>query len=439
MLRYLDPSEHYFWLLDQVSSMNFAVIAEFSQFQDIAALQNALNILQQQPVFQLAISQDDNGRLLLQQHSQPVMLETFARCDDWQQVISTALAERFSQAQPLIRALYCEPASQSEATSDTTCIALLFSHAIADGRTGAELLQQWLNILAGEAPGEYETTQIAALHQKLPAALNITDQPQRIAEYKQLKKEEMTRFGRFDYLPKPIAKGDISVTDSPQPRIIRLEFTAEQSARIKQQCQEHNVRFHSALTAAQLLAIYQHEDQANATLCLTSPVDMRRYFDDPQVTLGMHTALLSAVYQITPDSDFWSVAKTADGELHRQIQRDDAARFYQLMRPELIPCTDAALDNFSSAILRTPANTLISNLGVLKPSPKDDVDRISFALCPMPFQPLFTAATHYKGKLQLNITYDRTRIDCNTAHSITDRMFEQLSGLQSTVNTIRRT
>lgn len=48
MLRYLDPAEHYFWILDQVSSMNFVVMAELSQTLSPAKLEHALLQLQHQ-------------------------------------------------------------------------------------------------------------------------------------------------------------------------------------------------------------------------------------------------------------------------------------------------------------------------------------------------------------------------------------------------------
>ncbi|MAC47490.1 MAG: hypothetical protein CMI12_11655 [Oceanospirillum sp.] len=442
MLRYLDPAEHYFWLLDQVSSMNFAVMAELDQPQDINNLHNALNYLQkEQNIFQLAINRDNQGQLFLQAHPHSIQVEQFTTRDNWQQVIGKALAQRFNFEQPLIRALYIQHLDSTQA-KQRSCVALVFNHAIADGRTGAELLKQWLDISADHLPTHFDTgssdqAPIAALHKKLPAKLNIIGQDEEITRRLEQKKTEIRRYGRPQQLPtlNPVLS---TKSESSSPQILSFELTPDQSSRIKQACKQHQVRIHSALTAVQLMAIYQHELNQNnkqntgndnskdVTLCLTSPVDMRRYFDDEQPALGMHTTLLSSVYRLTPESDFWSLVQQADKELHQQLQRDDAAFFYQFIRPELIPCTDEVMAEFSTATLRSAPQTLISNLGIVTPSANSDVQRISFALCPMPFQPLFTAVTHYKGKLHLNITYDRSRLDDQSAQQVAEGILQQL-------------
>ena len=430
MLRYLDPSEHYFWLLDQVSSMNFAVIAEFDQPENISNIQAALKQLQkQQAIFGLTVNQDTQGRLFLQQHQQDIFLES-VEGHQWQEVIANALAQRFKPGQPLIRA-FCLQSRQSSDSSPTShnSIALLFNHAIADGRTGMELLTQWLDLTIDRIPEHYETTPIQALHQALPPELNLTDQPDKLAQHLEQKKAEIRRFGRPDPLPELTTQEDSASDTASIPRIISLTLSQEQSKRLKQLCQQKQVRIHGALMAAQLMAIYRSSPQETVTLSLTSPVDMRRYFEEQQPALGMHTAMLSSVYQLSSGSDFWSLARQADEELHQQLQRDDPAFYYQLIRPEQIPCTEAALEMFTESVLKSAPQTLISNLGVIPEIADSKVKRMSFALCPMPFQSLFTAVTYYQGKLNLNITYDSSRLNSEEAHKVAQAILQQLTQL----------
>ncbi|MBB1489544.1 phthiocerol/phthiodiolone dimycocerosyl transferase family protein [Oceanospirillum sediminis] len=428
MLRYLDPSEHYFWLLDQVSSMNFAVIAEFDQPVNVSNIQTALKQLQkQQAIFGLTVNQDTQGRLFLQQHQQDIFLES-VEGHQWQNVIAKALAQRFEPGQPLIRAFFLQSEPDSSQTSHSS-IALLFNHAIADGRTGMTLLTQWLDLTLDRMPGHCEAAPIQALHQKLPPGLNLINQPDKLAQHLEQKKAEIRRFGRPDALPELTAQESPATGEISAPRIISLALSQEQSQSLKQLCQQKQVRIHSALMAAQLMAIYQNSKQETATLSLTSPVDMRRYFENRQPELGMHTAMLSSVYQLSSDSDFWSLARQADEELHQQLKRDDPAFYYQLIRPEQIPCTEAALEMFTESVLKSAPQTLISNLGVIPEIADSKVKRMSFALCPMPFQSLFTAVTHYQGKLNLNITYDSSRLDSEEAHSVAQRILQQLKQL----------
>jgi hypothetical protein len=71
---------------------------------------------------------------------------------------------------------------------------------------------------------------------------------------------------------------------------------------------------------------------------------------------------------------------------------------------------------------------MVSNVGRIKPVDADpQVERISFALCPMPYQAIFNAASSYGEQLILNLGYDAARLSTELARKIADGMRAQLA------------
>jgi hypothetical protein len=71
---------------------------------------------------------------------------------------------------------------------------------------------------------------------------------------------------------------------------------------------------------------------------------------------------------------------------------------------------------------------MVSNVGRVESVVNDTaIRRISFALCPMPYQTLFNAVSTYDGRLIMNIGFDQTRLTAITAEAIADTMLEMLT------------
>lgn len=86
------------------------------------------------------------------------------------------------------------------------------------------------------------------------------------------------------------------------------------------------------------------------------------------------------------------------------------------------------LNGFAKAVLSSWQNTMVSNVGRIAPVSADSaVTRISFALYPMPYQTLFTAASAYNGRLILNVGYDTARLTPALAQEITRTMHRLLT------------
>jgi hypothetical protein len=70
-------------------------------------------------------------------------------------------------------------------------------------------------------------------------------------------------------------------------------------------------------------------------------------------------------------------------------------------------------------VMASQPNTMVSNVGAVANVMNDPaVTAISFALCPMPYQTLFTATSTYQGQLVLNIGYDAARLTDSAAKTL---------------------
>lgn len=207
-----------------------------------------------------------------------------------------------------------------------------------------------------------------------------------------------------------------------KPRLIRLQLSADASQHLLAQTRAHGTTVHGVLCAAQLLAQYrlQQTDQS-AAFFLSCPVDLRPHLQGtpPTSPTGFFTSLISGTFQVDPDADLWALAREIITQTRTQIARGEGHLLYRLHGLDGSPVPAQAMEAFRKKALASLPNTMISNIGTVSPVADDPaVQTISFALCPMPYQTLFTAASPYNGCLRLNVGYDAARITPATTQTL---------------------
>jgi hypothetical protein len=121
------------------------------------------------------------------------------------------------------------------------------------------------------------------------------------------------------------------------------------------------------------------------------------------------------------------LAKEIVSQTRIQLARGEGHLLYHLygLDGSLLP--PQALELFRKKALASLPNTMVSNLGAVATVAEDPaVQAISFALCPMPYQTLFTAASSYRGRLILNVGFDTERLTPATAQTLVQHMREIL-------------
>jgi len=408
--RHLDPAEAFFFMADRVSCMNFAIVAERVGHLDPERIRSSLDVIQDEnPLLQVGIRwTDDHGLRFEPAPDTPIELVCrTVDAGDWQRWIEHELAQPFPpESAPLMRCRYLEMSSP-----ERSVLVLVFHHSIADGRSGIELLRRLIDCIAA---GTTSRTGAGALplppmHEAFPPRFRWADQPEAAKQVKDALSADYKRRGRSTPMP-----WLASAAPTRMPRIIRMALPPDATKRLLERSRQHGTSVHGALCAAQLIAQYQTLAARDpATLFLSFPVDMRSLVEpaQPITPVALYASLISAAFAVDAGTDFWVLARDVIAQARRQMDRGEGHIFFQLYGLDGAPVKPDRLEQFTKIILSTWQNTMVSNVGDIPAIDSDPaVDAISFALCPMPYQTLFTSVSTYRGRLLLNIGYDAGKV-----------------------------
>jgi NRPS condensation-like uncharacterized protein len=184
------------------------------------------------------------------------------------------------------------------------------------------------------------------------------------------------------------------------------------------------------MCAAQLLAQLALQPRGEPhVFCLSCPVDMRPHLEPaPLVSpTGLYVSIISSTFSVNANTAFWDLAREVISQTRLQLTRGEGHLFFNMFGLDGAPVMPERAAPFHHKVLTSLPNTMVSNVGAIDPVIDDPaVTAISFALCPMPYQTLFTAASTYQGQLVLNVGYDAARLsdtDAQTlARGINDRL-----------------
>jgi len=433
--RPLDPGEAFFTLSDQFSSMNFVVFAERTGDLMPDQIRQALDALQQEnALLQARIDWFDEKGLCFEVTPGPLIhLDCIPlRSDRWLHQVERQLSLPFALGSaPLMRCVYLElHAPEPDAQPPGQCVlALCFHHAIADGRAGIALLRRLLHLLAvGSAPAEHRTTTRPAL----PAMIDLMPSRYRWAEQpdaaKQLKATLITDYRRHG-APATLPWLD-SANTARQPKLLRLRLSPGHTAQLIAQARQHDTSVHGVLCAAQLLAqAALQPGDAPTTFMLSSPVDMRAHLEPAPSTAptGLFVSIVSATFAVSASTPLWPLAQDIVRQTRLQISRGEGHLFFNMFGLDGTAVQPGHMAAFQKKLQASLHNTMVSNVGPVATVPDDPaVDAISFALCPMPYQALFTAASTYQGQLILNVGFDAEKLAPATAQTLVQHIHSQL-------------
>ena len=403
--RRLDPAEAFFWFLDHVSSMNFAVIAEGKGELDDGALRVALARAQQEhPLLRAAIATNAKDHLIwVPEPDAPMDYTVLNPGPAWQ----TPLAEAMVQPFPLGSASLVR-AVRLNGDDGRWVVALIFHHSAGDGRSGCRLLAE---ILVNAATPDRPSTPhpgYPPLHALYPPAYTGAASQEAIQNFKARRKDELQRHGKFDEFP-----GFNRHAPATQPRFQTLRIEPDRLNRLTDRCRAAGATIHGAISAAQLLALHRAFGDAEPhTLGLTTPADLRAHLREPldDESPLLCATLVTSVYRLEADGDFWALARTVSGDLKRQLQRGDGHLFFSLFPPPAeFPATPEGIAAFKQMMASAPQVSMVSNVGRLAPlsaATPFQVEALSFALCPMFSHVLFTAVGTFNSRMTLHVNFD---------------------------------
>jgi NRPS condensation-like uncharacterized protein len=344
---------------------------------------------------------------------------------DWQATIEQQLSEPFAPGSaPLVRCLYLDLAPSADLDQPArSVLALCFHHAVADGRSGTELLRRVLSLMAtGTRQHEPDRpTALPCMADVHPAHYRWAEQP---AAAKALRTTLISDYRRHG--PLPAVTWLTADTAERTPKFIRLSFAPSVTQQLLTQARNKGTSVHGVLCAAQLLAqLALQPDDVPSTFFLSCPVDMRPHLEPvpPVAPTGLFVSLISATFAVDANTDLWQLASDIIVQTRLQLARGEGHLLYHMYGLDGSPVPPSQMEPFKKKALASLPNTMVSNVGAITTVADDPaVDAISFALCPMPYQTLFTAASSYKDQLVLNVGFDAARLSPANARVLTDRM-----------------
>ena len=425
ILRPLDPGEAFFYMSDQVSCMNFVVFAERTGTLGPERIRRMLNTIQHENLLlQASVTWTvEQGLCFTAVPGAPIELRCHeVTADNWQGCIEQLLSDPFAAgAAPLVRCVYLE------LSSTRSVLALCFQHAVADGRSGTAILRRLLALMASDAEpnspkGPTLLPTMAKVH---PAKYRWAEQQDAARQLKTTLISDYRRHGTLPALP-----WLASDAEGRTPRFLRLSFAPDITQRLLTVARANGTSLHGALCAAQLMAQLALQPATEQTaVFLSCPVDMRPHLEpvQPVSPTGLFVSLISATFSISADTNLWDLAREVIVQTRLQIARGEGHLFFNMYGLDGTPVLPDRLASFRQKTLASLPNTMVSNIGPIDAVADDPaIESISFALCPMPYQTLFTAASTYKGQLTLNLGFDAARLTQGNAQALAQRISELL-------------
>jgi hypothetical protein len=430
--RPLGRTEHIYWLLDQLYCLNFVAFAEVEGPLDETAMQSALAIVQQEnPVLRARIVTDRNDRPCfapVTMKERPLVLE-ICSLRNWRRQIDSQLMKAFDpETEPLARFLWYR------GKGSKSVVAMVFHHAIADGKSGACVLLEVLRRACGDAspptlkPARPSSQQLDMASARKPVESKLKELRFWLDTGKKVLK-----------FPEQLPGFDIEARPERKIRSIAFILAKKPSKALATACRKRETTIHGALGAALLLAINaEFARETTRNLGLNSLADLRAVLAGglSEQDLGLYITTLTTVHRLESKPKFWRLAREIPKELRSIIDSGDANAIngiyteISLFSPDL-----AGARRVQKVVALAPPSSMLTNIGRIVEEPLDGrvkIRSLAFAVSPPAQHPVCVTAASYGGQMFLNLLYDECKLDAEIATRIADSMLVKLEEVAGT-------
>lgn len=406
--RSLDKAESAFWLLDQASSMNFAVIAEGNGEWNQNEIRKALDHVQAKHPLANARIELENGTYLTFRigNENRIPIRTLrSEGTNWTDLVAEEMIAPFSLGKsPLIRSLMIE------LEADRRIFVLIFHHSIADGRSGAYFMIEVLNATNNNLDKS-----------NIQNSINIPDSAFSLLSDKSYEpidpKAKNTDAPKTEKIKTGTIPSFSKKKENAKPSLYGFQINETELEKLLIRSKQNGTTLHGILGAVQLFSLRELlETEDPILLNLSNPADLKPYLNErtSASTLGLYITLLTVGVPIHKGSDFWEVAREISSSLKLQLGNpNERTRFYDLLpSAEQILNKPNGIPFFSALLQKFPQASALSNVGILPSVEKfkiKNIQNVSFTVHPSLSQPVFVSASTYEGKLTIYIHSDLNR------------------------------
>jgi hypothetical protein len=425
--RPLGSTENIYWLLDRLYCLNFIVFAELESGMSHDKLRSALAAVQEENPLLRARIVMEGGRNWFKPVAtkEAPLLPEMRSLRNWRAVLERELQRHFATDDaPLARFI------SFEGSGGKSVAAMVFHHAIGDGRSGASVFFDVLRRATHDAsPPKPKRANASSQHlDPIAHELPVVSAFQKARFWLGKGKDALQGVEQLPgYDMRPHLKTKI--------RILPLAMAEGGAEKLLANARGHGTTMHGALAAAQLLAINdQFEGKAPRTLALNSLADLRgvQKGELTERDLGLYITTLSTVHALPAEPDFWLLAREVRDRLKAIVDGGNANLINGVYSANPLFATDDAAARLVQRIVAlAPASSMLTNIGKLEEPDLGGQLRIAslgFAVSPPAQHPISVTASSYAGRLQMNLLYDEAKLPKQQAQEIADGMMARLAG-----------
>ncbi len=418
--RALGSTENIYYLLDKLYCLNFVVFAEIDGEFDTGPLAQALQAVQaEHPLLRsrVALVRGRHWFKPLDAEAHPIRAEVDV-LRNWRAKIAAQLDKPFADDAPLARFLWFGGGGRKAVA------AMVFHHAIADGRSGADVFIEVLRRAGGEElPVRYRPARPSAQQLDLIALEGLVGGSIKKIGFWLNQGKSALKFAQqlpgYDMAPRPCRSIKV-LNHSLPPPAARALIAA---------CRMHRTTMQGALGAALTLSINKEFGPARARhLALNSLVDLRGILRGgltPQ-DLGLYIATVTTVHGIPAAPDFWPLAADIEKQVKTVLDSGDANLVHTVYREgALYPANETGARMVQSLVGLAPPSSMLTNVGRFESVLLRNGARmrsLAFLVSPPAQHPFCVTAASCGETLHLNLLYDQQKIAADQAKRIADSM-----------------
>ncbi|MEE4146234.1 MAG: condensation domain-containing protein [Halieaceae bacterium] len=424
--RPLGRTEHIYWLLDQLYCLNFVAFAEVEGSLEEADLLSALTVVQREnPVLRTRIVVDGDNRPRFEPVSQserPLRLD-ICSLRNWRRQIDTQLMKAFDpDREPLARFQWYRGKGRR------SVVAMVFHHAIADGKSGAAVLLDVLRRACGDdSPAVLKPARPSSQQLDMASARKPVESKLKELRFWLDTGKKVLKF------PEQLPGYDMESRPGRKIRSIPFNLPTTASRNLAAACRKHETTIHGALGASLLLAINaEFEREKPRHLGLNSLADLRGVLSGglTEQDLGLYISTLTTVHRLETTPKFWRLAREIPEQLRSIMDSGDANAIngiyteISLFSPDL-----AGARRVQKIVALAAPSSMLTNIGRIAEVPLGDnlkIRSLAFAVSPPAQHPVCVTAASYGGQMCLNLLYDECKIESAQASRMADAMLARL-------------
>jgi len=416
--RALTGIERWHWLFDRAAPMNVVFVARVEGRIDTSRLQSALAATAfHYPTLTARIEPARRPFFAATDEQVPVRVLPWSAGAWREQAVEQANLRIPAAAGPLARVLVLDGAPHSD-------LLFSFNQAMADGLSGAQLLDEILTVYGGGARPALPAPEVLA-----PPLDGILG-PRFAALATTLREIPVMR--RLT----PLEAAQQVAPEQRHTALLDVQLQASFTHAVARRAAEHGTSVHGALAAALLLAIGAELRGTNHArrdeLGCATVLDLRRRTDLPPALVGTLLSRVVSAHSIHYDTLFWDLAAEVSSNLRQATASGAAYAYARMKESKAIGVRDSALPRRVRRSERfNRAAVVVNNLGRIEIVPRYGdvvVKRLGFLMSANAYvgSSLVLSAATLEDTTCLNFTFAEPLMGATRAQRLVDDALTRL-------------